>query len=80
MLHWTRGIRGRPPRRRPHHRGPPLPLHEHVGRAVHHDFGDLGVPEEPLDGAEADDLVRYLVDQTGQLAYRQHHPVLAEDA
>src|SRR5918996_2790848 len=58
----------------------PLPLHEYVVRAVHHDLGDLGVPQEPLDRAEAHDLVRDLVHQPGQLSHREHHTVLAENA
>src|SRR5918995_3283486 len=57
----------------------PLPLHEYVVGPVHHDLADLGILQQELDGTEADDLVRHLVDQPGEVSGGKYHSVVTKD-
>src|SRR5207244_10553985 len=58
---------------------PPLPLHVDVVGPIDHDLADLRVFEQSLDRPEADDLVRDLVHDIGDLASWQDRALRAED-
>ena len=55
------------------------PLHVDAIRPVHHDLGDVGVLEEPVDRAVAEDVVGDVLEELGPVRARQRDALPAED-
>jgi hypothetical protein len=56
----------------------PAALHVHRLRAVHHDLGDFGVPDERLQRPQTEDAVPDLLDDLGLLLHGESDLLLVE--